>query len=102
MSIQYNKNNINPGDDIKSLPVDKTPPNNKEVQIVDTIFKQNRSTLDIIFEDSKDVLIIIILITILSMPQLTEIIQKTIPITKNSEYFLYFSKYSLALCKLAK
>ena len=100
MSIQYDQNqndqnqnnNNNTGDDIKNLPVDKTPPNNNEVFIVDTLFEKKKGILNTILEDSKDVLIVSIIITILSMPQISEIINKIIPITKNSEYFLYFSK----------
>ena len=90
MSIQYNQNNL--GDDINSLPVDKTPPNNKEVYIVDTLFEKKKSILNTVLEDSKDVLIIAILITVLSMPQISEIINKIVPITRNSEYVLYFTK----------
>lgn len=80
------------GDDINKLPVDKTPPNEQELHIVDSLFKKNRSLLDTIFDDSKDVLIIVILITILVMPQLSELIKKILPITNKSEYLLYFFK----------
>tara|TARA_Y100000389_G_scaffold198247_1_gene234405 strand:+ start:4729 stop:5070 length:342 start_codon:yes stop_codon:yes gene_type:complete len=94
MSIQYeqNQNNNTLGDDIKNLPVDKTPPNNNEVYIVDTLFEKKKGILNTILEDSKDTLIVSILITVLCMPQISEIIQKIIPVTKKSEYFLYFAK----------
>jgi hypothetical protein len=93
MSLKNNQSiNENLGDDIQNLPVDKTPPNNEEMHIVNTLFKKNRSVLDIIFNDSKDVLIIVILITALVHPQISEIITKIIPITNKSEYLLYFVK----------
>jgi hypothetical protein len=56
------------------------------------LFEKKKNVLNIVLEDSKDVLIIAILITILSMPQISEIIKKIIPITSKSEYFLYFTK----------
>ena len=90
MSIQYNQKE-GLGDTIENLPVDKNPPNEKEAYIVDSLFR-NKSTFNTIFEDSKDVVIISIIITILSMPQISEIIQKILPLTQKSEYFLYFAK----------
>ena len=90
MSIQYNSK-PNTGDNINSLPVDKNPPNEKEVYIIDSLF-QKKSTFNSILEDSKDVLVISIIITILSMPQISEIIRKLIPFTANSDYILYFAK----------
>lgn len=88
MSIQYVQPATTPatGDPITQLPVDQHPPNNNEVQIIDTLFKQHRSSMDVIAEEAKDSLIVAILIIVLSFPQIDSLLARVLPITETSPY----------------
>ena len=95
MSIQYNtqSQNIsskNMGDPIIQLPVDQTAPSSNEVQIIDTLFKKHRGTMDILVEESRESMIVVILIILFSLPQINQIIKKFVPI--NSEYIVLLVK----------
>jgi hypothetical protein len=94
MSLQYAQSMIaSPaGDAIAQLPVDQNPPSNTEVQIIDTLFKQHRSTMDIIVEESKDALLVAFLVILVSIPQTNSLINRFIPITINSPYILLLVK----------
>ena len=90
MSVQYTQNVDNPtiGDPITTLPVDQTPPSNMEVQIIDTLFKKHRTTMDIIAEEFKDSLLVVVLVIFSSTPQVEAFITKLLPITTKSIYIL--------------
>ena len=76
------------GDPIAQLPVDRDPPSDAEVQIIDTLFRQNQSTMDIIAVEMKDSLLVTMLVVLVSLPQIVAIINKFIPVTVNSPYIL--------------
>ena len=80
MSIQYGQPepslSFQAGDPIAQLPVDKTPPNMNEIHIIDTLFKKHRRTIDVIFEEAKDALIVGLLIITFCLPQVDTIIKK--------------------------
>lgn len=80
------------GDAIAQLPVDQNPPSNTEIQIIDTLFKKHQSTMDIIAEESKDALLVAILIILLSLPQVDILINKFIPSARTSPYMLLLAK----------
>ena len=92
MSVQYAKEENLGGDNIKQLPVDKEQPNHDEIHIIDTLFKENKNTFQVIIEDSKDAVIVAAIIMAFSMPQIDELIKKFLPITTNSPYILYIVK----------
>lgn len=88
MSVQYTQPSTVPssGDPIAQLPVDQTPPTNTEVQIIDTLFKKHRGTMDVIVEESKDALLVAVLIILLSVPPVNGLMNKLLPITTTSPY----------------
>lgn len=94
MSIQYTPN-LMTGDNIAKLPVDNTPPNEAERQLVDALF-EHKGTLDTIFENMKEVVLIGVLFIIVSLPQVVQLIQKYVPITNGSIY-MQFGVQSLLL-----
>lgn len=85
------------GDPIARLPVDNNPPTNNEIQIIDTLFKKHRGTMDIIFEESKESFCVAFLVIILSLPQIDDIIKKFLPIAVTSSYILILIKGILAM-----
>jgi len=100
MSIQYNKPAMQmqnqAGDPIAQLPVDKTPPSQNEIHIIDTLFKKHRGTMDIIFEEAKGAIIVGLLVIMFCLPHIDIIIHKFLPITQKSSYFLVFVKGLIA------
>jgi hypothetical protein len=82
---------------LTSLPVDKIQPSHEEIQIVDTLFKNHSSTMNTIFNEAKESLIVGILFILFSMPQVDELLQRFIPITATSFYFLILIKAALVM-----
>ena len=90
MSVQYqnvpqHSKPIN-GDYLLNLPVDETPPSPNEAHIVNSLFKEQTSTIQTILLDSKDAILVGVLIVGFSMPQIDDILHKFLPITVNSPY----------------
>ena len=102
MSIQYNNNTpamtmqMPTGDPITQLPVDKTPPSQNEIHIIDTLFKKHRGTMDVIFEEAKDSIIVCILVIMFCLPYIDNFVYKMLPMTQKSIYFLVLVKGLLA------
>lgn len=102
MSVQYNKPipamtmQMQSGDPIAQLPVDKTHPSQNEIHIIDTLFKKHRGTMDIIFEEAKGAIIVGLLVIMFCLPNIDSIIQKFLPITQKSLYFLLLVKGIIA------
>lgn len=86
MSVQYNHNTTPQpvGDLIINLPVDNNTPSSSEIQLMNTLFEKHRGTINIVAEESKESLIIAIIVILFSLPQINEIITKLSPI--DSEY----------------
>jgi hypothetical protein len=81
------------GDNISSLPTDKTPPSQDEIHMVNTLFNEhNQGIFRKIMGDMKDTVLIALLFIIFSLPQIDEFIQKFIPSTTKSTYILLFLK----------
>ena len=104
-TVYYNQttqpNQVDPsfkldGDPISQLPVDQNPPNPDEIQLINTLFKKNRKTMDIVFDESKDALLVALLVIISCLPQLDKLLHKFIPITEKSPYILLLIKGLLA------
>ena len=80
------------GDLISQLPVDEAPPSPQEVHLVNTLFKEHKTTLDLIAEESKDSVIIACIIILLTLPQVNELINRFVPMTVNSVYIMALVK----------
>ena len=72
------------GDNINQLPFDKTPPEPKEIHIINTLFKENKQEMNSIFREVRDPLLIFILVVAVSLPQTDMLLDRFVPI--NSPY----------------
>jgi uncharacterized membrane protein len=84
--------NSNNSDLISDLPVDKNEPTKTEIQIVDTIFTKHKKTINTLFSEAKESIIVGILFLIFSIPTVDVIIKRIIPVTNNSTYILLLIK----------
>lgn len=75
-------------DVIDQLPTDLSTPSHSEINMVNTLFKQNRGKLQIIFDELKPSIIIGILFILFSMPQTDDFIKKLAPSSEKSIYIL--------------
>lgn len=73
-------------DSIDLLPTDQNMPSHSEIQIVDTLFKQNHTTIQKFLGGTKDVLVIGFVFLLFSLPQFDELVKKFFPSTENSPY----------------
>jgi hypothetical protein len=80
------------GDRLDRLPVDEQTVSNNELQILDTLFKKEKGTLERFLDGIRDILVVGLIFIIISLPQLNELIGKFFPTTLNSEYMLIFVK----------
>ena len=93
ISYQNSKNS----DLISDLPVDKNEPTPSEIQIIDTIFKKHKKTMNSIFLEAKESLIVGILFVIFSIPVVDSVIKRFIPSANNSSYILLLIKILLVM-----
>lgn len=77
-----------PADSIDSLPVDKTEPTHPELQIVETLFKHQHTTIQKLLIGIQDILLLGLLFVLFSFPQLDEMITKLFPSSSKSPYIL--------------
>lgn len=100
-TVQYTTQQQSPeniiGDPIAQLPVDQSTPNQSETEIINTLFKKNRRTMDVIVTELKDSFIVGILVVLVCLPQIDIIINKILPITTKSPYFLLLIKAIIAI-----
>ena len=82
---------------ISDLPVDKNEPTPSEIQIIDTIFKKHKKTMNSIFLEAKESLIVGILFVIFSIPVVDSVIKRFIPSANNSSYILLLIKILLVM-----
>jgi hypothetical protein len=73
-------------DVLSTLPADSYPPSQAEKNIVDTLFTKHKDTMDSVYEESKDSILVGILFIVFSIPQLNDIIYKLVPSAQNSIY----------------
>jgi hypothetical protein len=79
-------------DFIEKLPSDKENPTDEELSIINSIFIEDQNTIEKIFNEIKDILIIFILFILLSLSKTTEIINLYVPITKTKEWYILVFK----------
>ncbi len=84
---------------IDSLPTNQTELPPADVQIINTIFKQQSSDIGKILYEFKDAFIIALLVILFSNPKIDELIQRFIPFTETSYIALISIKVLIAtLC----
>ena len=79
-------------DVISHLPTDKYQPTEKELILLDSLFKEKKSAMKKITDEAYEPFLIGILFVIFSLPKVDEIITSNISITQNSIYFLLLFK----------
>jgi hypothetical protein len=91
-SVNPNNANIQYGDSIDQLPVDKSHPSHDEIQLVNTLFENNKNDINSIINELRGTVVIALLFIIMSVPYTDTILQKYIPYTKTSSYALVITK----------
>jgi hypothetical protein len=79
-------------DYIEVLPIDKIQPTHEELEVVNTLFKTHNNTLNVLLDEAKESLIVGFLFILFSIPQIDNLMNKYIPLTNNSNYFLILIK----------
>lgn len=78
---------------LSSLPMDETPLNHDEINVLQTLFKdENANDLSKIFIELKDAVIAGILFAIMSSTKVNTLVYKFIPSSKNSHIILICAK----------
>lgn len=95
--FQYGKkmNSVPPithGDVITNLPTDGSMPSHEELQIINSIFRENKATKGRLFSEAKEGVILIMLFIILSIEPVDKLLKKIIPIASSSPYILILIK----------
>ena len=87
-TIQYNQDPTFVGDRIANLPIDQSQATQNEINIIDTLFTKNASTMDKLASEATDCIIIGIIFVVFSLHQTDNLIKKFLPVTVNSPYIL--------------
>ncbi len=74
------------GDNIYDLPTDKKKSSDNDIDTINTLFYKNKSMIDTIFTESKEPLLVALLVFLVSLPQIDDLVQKYIHITSSSLY----------------
>lgn len=82
------------GDSIDTLPVDKNTPSATELQLINTVFRE-QPMMQKLLDGTKDILVLGLLFIGFSLPQVDEAIQKVVPSTRSSPYILLMVKAML-------
>jgi len=72
------------GDPIARLPTDASMPSHDELQIINTIFRENKAANGRIFEEAKEAIILVVLFIILSIEPVDKTLKKFIPAANNT------------------
>lgn len=95
MNIQQQQQNQKNGDFINNLPTDKNPLSTNEINIVNQIFKKQKTVIEKILSETKDVLGVGLLFLVFCVPQIDNLIKKIITSANNSIYILICVKTCL-------
>lgn len=79
-------------DPLQNLPIDQSQPTHKEIELVDTLFKEHRGTMSMIADELKSSVIVGALFLILSLPQIDALFRRMIPSLANSTYIMLIIK----------
>jgi len=80
------------GDCLQTLPTDQQPIDPLEQRLLNTIFKEESTSMTRLFQDLKIPLIAGMLFVLLSVPQLNQFLKSTIPYARSSETSLIVLK----------
>lgn len=79
------------GDLIQNLPTEKVEYTENQIKIANIMFKENKTTLNVLASELKDGIVLSVLFIFFSSPQLDAFILKTIP-NANNLFVLYSVK----------
>jgi len=79
-------------DAIANLPTDKSQPTEAELQLLNSLFKEKKTAIQSIMNETYEPFIVGILFVVFSIPQVDNLVTSNIPITQNSIYFLLLIK----------
>jgi len=82
----------NLGDSLSELPVHQRAPTQEEVQIINTLFKQEKNTIIVLLREFKDSIMVGVLFGIFSSEQVDKLLRKVSPRLDNSPILLLLSK----------
>jgi hypothetical protein len=71
---------------IDKLPIDETPLDTSDITILENVFKDNSKDIDNIVYNMKDILIAGGIFTVVSLPVIQTVLNKLLPVTRNSDY----------------
>lgn len=94
LPVQYGTP-VQGADAISQLQADRTQPTQNELYLVDNLFQQNKSTMNLLAQESKDLVLIAVLFILFSLPSVVTMMGKMISIMNGSEYISIFIR---ALC----
>jgi hypothetical protein len=86
----------NIADSIAQLPVDELPLSPSEIEIVETLFKQEKSKYVKLLNELKETLLVSILVVLFCLVNLTPLLSKISPFITSSEYMIAICKGLLA------
>ena len=77
------------GDEIEHLPqVNKHKSTDNELKMMNTLFKNNQQSINVVFADMKDAFLGGLLFILFSQEQVDEWVERFFPATSNSKYML--------------
>lgn len=80
------------GDSLQTLPTDQQPMDPHEQHLLNTIFKEETSSITNLFQELRLPIIVGVLFLILSLPQWNNLLQSVIPYTNKSQSSLIVFK----------
>jgi hypothetical protein len=81
----------NYGDNIQNLPSDENEPTNSEIQIIDSLFKEKTTAIQLFLANSKELIFLCVLFIIMSLPQIENLILNFFP-NYNNQYVIIIIK----------
>lgn len=93
VNIQYNQD----GDNLESLPVDQQQPSENELEMINKLFKSNKSVIGKVAGEFKELVIVGILFLLFSSSLFDSTIKKLIPATENNQYIFIGVKLLLLM-----
>ena len=78
--------NRSAADPVASLPTDKTLPRRSELDTADQLFAQEPTVTSKLVEQGKEVAVILIVVFVISLPQIDTLLNRFVPICNTSPY----------------
>ena len=87
-----NQRNRSVPDSVSSLPTDKTLPRRSELDTADQLFSQEPNVTSKLVEQGQEVAIVLIIVFVVSLPQIDTLLSRFIPICNSSPYITILIK----------